>query len=63
MMIMFCKHYGIAKARDRKCTKDLLYYQLNCAIQSGNTSETQRIKSEMNKILILEANGINQIKI
>ena len=58
MMIMFCKHYGISKARERKCTKDFLYYQLNCAIKSGNTSETQRIKSEMNKILILEANGI-----
>ena len=56
MMIIFCKHYGISKARERKCTKDFLYYQLNCALKCGNFSEIQRLKIDLNKILILEAN-------
>ena len=58
MMIIFCKHYSIAKSRERKCTKDFLYCQLTHAMRNGSTSEIQRLKSELNRILIFEANGI-----
>ena len=58
MIVQFCKFYSISLARERKCTKSFLYYQLKNALNDGEYSEVLRIKEDLNKILVFEANGI-----
>ena len=58
MIVQFCKMYSISLARERKCTKSFLYIQLKNALNSGPYSEVIRIKQDLNKILLFEANGI-----
>ena len=50
--------YSISLSRERKCTKNFLYIQLKNALNSGPYSEVLRIKEDLNKILLFEANGI-----
>ena len=57
MLRMLCKNYSISKARERKCTKDFLFYQLKNALNFGPYKEVLRLKAEINKILLFEANG------
>ena len=58
MIIHFCKMYSISLARERKCTKNFLYIQLKNALNNGPFPEVLRIKEDLNKILLFEANGI-----
>ena len=58
MLRFFSKSFSIHKSTERKSTKDFLNYQLKEALNKGPYSEVLRLKSEINKILIFEANGI-----
>ena len=58
MFRFFCKSFSIHKSTERKSTKDFLNYQLRVALNNGRYSDVLRLKSEINKILIFEANGI-----
>ena len=58
MIVQFVKMYSISLARERKCTKKFLYIQLKNALNMGPYSEVLRIKEDLNKILLFEANGI-----
>ena len=58
MVMHFCKMYSMSLARERKCTKNFLYIQLKNALNNGPYSEVMRIKEDLNKILLFEANGI-----
>ena len=58
LVIHFCKMYSISQARERKCTKNFLYIQLKEALENAPFNEILRIKEELNRILLFEANGI-----
>ena len=58
MFRFFCKSFSIHKSTERKSTKNFLNHQLQEALNNGSYSEVLRLKSEINKILFFESNGI-----